>query len=79
YVLSRNWPETAVWTDPDNLVTNQIAMTRLVRGLISRCREQVWMTSSGLNEQGSEQRGPLLLAVQRILRQVPSLGRISDV
>ncbi len=79
YVLSHNWPETAVWTDPDNLVTNQIAMTRLVRGLISRCREQVWMTSSGLNEQGSEQRGPLLLAVQRILRQAPGLGRISDV
>lgn len=79
YVLSRNWPETAVWTDPDNLATNQIAMTRLVRGLISRCREQVWMTSSGLNEQGSEQRGPLLLAVQRILRQAPGLGRISNV
>lgn len=78
HVLSRNWPETAVWTDLDNMVTNQAAMARLVRGLIRRCREQIFMAASGLNEQGNEQRGPLLLAVQRILRQT-ALGRISDV
>ena len=34
-----------------------------------RCRKRIYLTSSELSEQGYEQEGPLLEAVQRILRQ----------
>ena len=42
---------------------------RLVLGLLRRCRRAVYLGLSELNEQGYEQRGPLLEAFQRILRR----------
>jgi hypothetical protein len=37
--------------------------------LLRRCRGTVFLGLSELGEQGYEQRGPLLLAFQRVLRQ----------
>ncbi|MBN1933150.1 MAG: hypothetical protein JW934_00720 [Anaerolineae bacterium] len=69
YVLSRRWPEGKVWTDEDEFSTRQLAIGRLLLGLTRRCRKRIYLGIAELSEQGYEQRGPLLQAVQRTLRQ----------
>ena len=70
YVLSRRWTVGAAWTDADEYAARQDALAALVVGLLRRCRVQVHLGLSELGETGSEQRGPLLQAVQRVLREV---------
>jgi hypothetical protein len=70
YVLSLQWDEGRVWTDMDEFAANQDALYRLVIGLIRRCRKRVYLGFSELGEQGYEQRGPLLDAIQRMLRRL---------
>jgi hypothetical protein len=69
YVLSRHWPRDEVWTDADEFETRQEALHRLTQGLIRRCRRKIYLGLSELGEQGYEQQGPLLLAIQRVLRR----------
>ena len=54
----------------DELKVNIDTMDRLTNGLLRRCRSRVYLGLSELGEQGFEQRGPLLHAVQRVLRQL---------
>lgn len=73
YVLSRHWPppgrDDETWTDSDEVAVRQEALQRLSQGLIRRCRQKVFLGLSELGEQGHEQTGPLLKAVQRVLRE----------
>jgi hypothetical protein len=68
YVLHRDWPEGQVWADEDEVRVRQEALARLVLGLTRRCRQRIYLAHSELSEQGYEQQGPLLQAVQRLLR-----------
>jgi hypothetical protein len=70
YVLSRHWPRGTIWTDADEYATRQEALYRLTRGLIRRCRRRIYLGVSALGEQGFEQQGALLQAIQRVLQQV---------
>ena len=74
YVLNRNWETGRKWTDYDEVQANQLILDRLVTGLLRRCREKVFLGLSDLGEQGYEQRGPLLQAVQRVRRTVMAKG-----
>lgn len=74
YVLNRNWESGRKWTDYDEVQVNQLILDRLVTGLLRRCREKVFLGLSDLGEQGYEQRGPLLQAVQRVRRTVMARG-----
>jgi len=69
YVLSRQWPENKLWTDKDEFEARQEALYRLVTGLIRRCRKKIYLGLSELGEQGYEQQGPLLRAIQRVFRR----------
>lgn len=69
YVLRRDWPEGQVWADADEVRVREEALTRLILGLSLRCRKQIYLAYSELNERGYEQQGPLLQAVQRLLRR----------
>jgi hypothetical protein len=73
YVLSSRWPVGAVWTSADEERSSRSAMRRLALGLIRRCRGQVYLGLSRLNEQGYESRGPLLHAFDRVLRKYPEI------
>lgn len=73
HVLSRRWPPDRVWTDADDFAANQDVLQRLVNGLIARCGEHIYLCAARVNERGSEEKGPLLLAVQSLLRR--SRGR----
>ncbi|MFC2042878.1 UvrD-helicase domain-containing protein [Chloroflexota bacterium] len=67
YVLSRSWSQDKLWTDKEEVDTSLELLQRLTMGLLRRCRHKIYMTLSELGEQGYEQRGPLLQAVQRML------------
>ncbi len=69
YVLRRDWDQDSIWTDQNEIRAREAALGRLILGLSRRCRKRIYLTSSELSEQGYEQQGPLLLAVQRILRE----------
>jgi hypothetical protein len=69
YVLRRDWPEGQVWADEDEVKVRQEALARLILGLTRRCRQRIYLAFSELNERGYEQQGPLLQALQRLLRQ----------
>lgn len=68
YVLSRGWQEGRVWTDADEVEAEIQTLARLVGGLLSRCREKIYLAISDLGESGIEQRGLLLKAFQRVLQ-----------
>jgi len=70
YVLSRHWPEAVPWTDHDELATNQASLRRLTLGLTRRCRKAIYLGLSGVNEQGYEQKGELLRAIDQALSLV---------
>ncbi len=72
YVLSRGWPHNGndtVWSGTDEVEARRDALYRLTLGLIRRCRRKVYLGLSELGEQGYEQKGPLLQAIQRVLRR----------
>ena len=68
YVLTRRWESGRKWTDEDEQSLRQVVLSRLVQGLLRRCRKKVYLAFSTLNEQGFEERGPLLMMAQQILR-----------
>ena len=70
YVLSRHWPRDEVWTDADEAKTRQDGLFRLTQGLVRRCRRKICLGLCELGESGSEQKGELLRAIQRMLRQL---------
>jgi hypothetical protein len=70
YVLSRNWLANKVWTDTEEVETGEQVLYALVFGLLNRCRRKIYLGLSEYNEQGYEQRGPLLQAFHRILQSL---------
>ncbi|PKN87650.1 MAG: hypothetical protein CVU46_03795 [Chloroflexi bacterium HGW-Chloroflexi-8] len=79
YVLSRNWEIGRKWTDNNEFETNQLNLEKLIQGLLNRCQEGIYIHSTGYNESGNEEKGPLLKAVQRILRISTKPMEIKDV
>jgi hypothetical protein len=73
YVLNRHWLDGTPWTDADELQAGQQALSLLVLGLIRRCRRKIYLAASELGEQGYEQKGYLLRAVQRVSRQLQNI------
>ncbi|MCA9907224.1 MAG: UvrD-helicase domain-containing protein [Anaerolineae bacterium] len=70
YVMSRQWTLGDKWTDKLAVEADQKTLARLVAGLIRRCRKGIYLGYSEYGEQGLEQRGPLLMAVQNMLRRL---------
>lgn len=70
YVLSRQWGGQRAWGDADEHAASQQRLYRLAAGLLRRCRKGIFLGLSELGEQGYEQRGPLLWALNQVLRQL---------
>lgn len=66
YVLSRSWPPGRRWSEADEVAASQLLLYRLVLGLLRRCRSRIYLMLSELNEQGYEERGPLLRALAKL-------------
>jgi hypothetical protein len=74
HVLRRDWVEGKVWSDEDEVRVRDDALVRLIQGLAARCRDRIYLAYSDLNERGYEQQGPLLQAVQSLLRAQEQSG-----
>jgi hypothetical protein len=70
YVLTADWEPGRLWTDADEVAGQRDRLSRLVLGLTRRCRKHVFIVNSEVGEQGYEQRGQLLIALQQMLRQL---------
>lgn len=79
YVLNRNWQPGKLWSDMHENAANQQSLIRIMDGLIRRCSEHIFMCTLGVNEQGNEERGALIMAVQTILRKLQSTTGVSHV
>ncbi len=79
YVLNRNWQAGAPWTDIEEYFTNQQNLARIVNGLLLRCSEHVTMVSIDVNQQGNEERGSLMIAVQNLLKYLLKNGMLKNV
>lgn len=73
YVLSRNWFPGKVWTDLEEVETANQVLSALVLGLLNRCKRKIFLGLSEYNEQGYEQRGPLLQAFHRVLQSLATV------
>ncbi len=78
-VLSRAWEDGDLWTDECEMNMNRSQLVRLTQGLSLRCRKGIFMHALTLNEQGDEQRGALLQAVQLLIRRYPEMLRVGNV
>ncbi len=70
YILAADWKPGQVWTDADEVATQRDRLARLVLGLTRRCRQHIFIVNAEIGEQGYEQRGQLLVALQQMLRQM---------
>jgi hypothetical protein len=70
YVLSPAWEAGRPWTDADEIASQRDRLIGLILGLTRRCRKQIIMTDAEIGEQGYEQRGQLLIALQVMMRQL---------
>lgn len=68
-VLSRNWPPDRLWTDHDEVRYGQEQLSRLVSGLLLRCRERIVLAVPELGESGFEERTALLPLIQTLLQR----------
>lgn len=68
YVLSRNWESGRLWVDTDEVNAETESLARLAGGLLSRCREKLFLGLADLSETGYEQRGTLLRAFQKVIQ-----------
>ncbi len=71
YVLSRQWmnSQERMWMDADEVNAEIESLARLAGGLLSRCREKLFLAIADLSESGFEGRGSLLRAFQKVLSQ----------
>jgi len=68
HVLSRHWQPGRIWSDADEVAAENESLSRLVSGLLRRCRRKIYLGLPDLGETGFEQRGALLRAFQRVLQ-----------
>lgn len=71
YILAADWEPGRLWSDEDEVAHQRDRLYRLVLGLTRRCRKQVILVNAEIGEQGYEQRGQLLMALQQTLRRLP--------
>jgi len=70
YVLSRNWDKGQQWTIAHEAQASQENLLKLVYGLTARCTDQIFLKVVQINEYGSEQRGPLMQALQTLQKSL---------
>lgn len=69
YVLMRGYPPGRFWSEEDEIDAQRRMLYRLMVGLLRRCRRRIYLGTADLNEQGYEQRGPMLYVFQQILQR----------
>ncbi|HSG15737.1 MAG TPA: UvrD-helicase domain-containing protein [Anaerolineae bacterium] len=67
FVLAQSWPADRLWTMEDDFKIRNQLLSRIVRGLTSRCKNGIILANSELDRRGIRQDGPLWRALQPVL------------
>ena len=70
YILNRHWQRGNKWHDANEIKANQESLARLVRGLLRRCNQHLYLYTAGIDDQGREQRNQLLQAFQLVFKRL---------
>jgi hypothetical protein len=70
YILAADWEADHTWNDEDEIRMQIDRLNRLLLGLTRRCQTHIFIANTEISEQGYEQRGRLLLALQQTLRRL---------
>ncbi len=70
-VLARSWSGDEKWTDLIDYRRRNRTLLRLLRGLVRRCDEGIYLCNSELDSGGNPQQGPLLFTAERVLEEEP--------
>ena len=68
-VLARSWSGDEKWTDLIDYRRRNHTLLRLLRGLVRRCDEGIYLCSSEFDSGGNPQQGPLLFTAERVLEE----------
>ena len=64
--MAQSWDSQKQWTlDEDFFIRNQL-LSRIIRGLTSRCTDGIILANSDLDRRGQRQEGPLWRALQPV-------------
>jgi hypothetical protein len=66
FVLTQSWRPERKWTDEDDYKIRNQLLSRIVRGLTSRCTDAIILANSDLDRRGIRQQGPLWRALQTV-------------
>lgn len=69
YVLSRQWKDGRLWTADDDITLSRQTLSKIISGLLNRCKKGVYLGMSDYNEAGNEERGLLLKHIQALYRR----------
>ena len=64
FVLAESWDATQRWTMTEEVAVRNESLSRIVQGLVGRCREGVILATSDLDRRGQRQDGPLWRAFE---------------
>jgi hypothetical protein len=64
YLMSPNWQDDMDWDDQTDQQLRLTRLARMVQGLLGKCSEGLYISSSYLNSQGREQEGRLAVALE---------------
>ena len=68
-VLARRWCGDEKWTDLIDYRRRNHTLLRLLRGLVRRCGEGIYLCNSELDSGGNTQQGPLLYTAERVMEK----------
>lgn len=67
HIMQRDWPLDKQWTDEEEQFYNLDSLRCLTTGLILRCRKSIYGCLTETDERGVEQKGFLLMSLNRLL------------
>jgi hypothetical protein len=69
YVLSADWTPGKKWDASDEMAVSLENLDRIISGLLRRCRKNIYLGVSNLNQSGSDERGLLTRKIQTLFRE----------
>jgi hypothetical protein len=63
YVLHRNWELGKHWTEKDEIDYMRAQLEKLCKGLINRCKKQIFVSYCEIDDSGRENKSPLVKAL----------------
>lgn len=68
FILAQSYDPQIPWTMSEDFAVRNLLLSRIIRGLTSRCRDGIFLANSDLDRRGVRQNGPLWRALQPVIQ-----------